>query len=67
MNLKSEKLVSSLCFRIQCIVPLHHGGGKKKRANVILQVLDFSKAQWERVAKKSFPNGLPGTYKERNL
>lgn len=43
------------------------GGGRKKRANVILQVLDFGKAQWERVAKKSFPNGLPGTYKERNL
>jgi len=43
------------------------GGGKKKRANVILKVLDFGKAQWERVAKKSFPNGLPGTYKERNL
>ena len=31
------------------------------------RVLDFGKAQWERVAKKSFPNGLPGTYKERNL
>jgi hypothetical protein len=43
------------------------GGGKKKRANVILKVLDFGKAQWERVAKKNFPNGLPGTYKERNL
>lgn len=41
--------------------------GKKKRANVILQVLDFGKAQWDRVAKRSFPNGLPGTYKERNL
>ena len=35
----------------------HGGGGGKKRANVILQVLDFGKAQWERVAKKSFPNG----------
>ena len=44
-----------------------NNGGKKKRANVVLQVLDFGKAQWEWVAKKTFPNGLPGTYKERNL
>lgn len=44
-------------------------GGKRKRANVVLQVLDFGKAQWERVFKKNvFPNGIPGSsYKERNL
>jgi hypothetical protein len=45
------------------------GGGKRKRANVVLQVLDFGKVQWERFAKRNvFPNGMPGaSYKERVL
>ena len=31
--------------------------GGKQRKNVILQVLDFGKAQWEKMTKKAFPNG----------
>ena len=44
-------------------------GGRGRRASVVLQVLDFGKAQWERVFKKNvFPNGMPGSsYKERVL
>jgi|TARA_B110000971_G_scaffold171433_1_gene176201 hypothetical protein len=45
------------------------GGGKRKRANVVLKTLDFCKAQWERFATKNvFPNGMPAaSWKERNL
>lgn len=45
------------------------GRTRRKRANVVLQSLDFCKAQWERFAKKNvFPNGIPAaSYKERNL
>ena len=48
---------------------MNGGGGKRKRANVVLQVLDFGKVQWERFAKRNvFPNGMPGaSYKERVL
>ena len=48
------------------------GGGRRKRANVVLQVLDFGKAQWDKFTKKNLPGVLPGgmytgSYKERTF
>jgi|TARA_B100001142_G_scaffold96742_1_gene98630 hypothetical protein len=48
------------------------GGGRRKRANVVLQVLDFGKAQWDKFTKKNLPGVIPGglytgSYKERTF
>jgi uncharacterized membrane protein YgcG len=41
--------------------------GRKRHRNMVLQLMNFGKAQWEKVAKKSFPNGMPQSdYVERH-